>query len=189
MRAFLAIPVLPPALEPFQALRARLVEEVAVVRWTPAESPHITLHFFGSIDEQQARAALEAVRPVIAARKPFPLRLRGLGAFPGTGDARVLWCGVEDDERALPSCADACTRALVAVGFTIEERPFRPHCTLGRPRQPWPAGARTAWRRRVEGNPGLPGFTADRAILYESVAAPIGVRHVPRALLPLGAGA
>jgi hypothetical protein len=36
--------------------------------------------------------------------------------------------------------------------------------------------------------PVTPAFTADRALLYESITAPDGVRHVPRHTLFFGRG-
>lgn len=187
MRAFLAIPVLPPALEDFQALRERLVAEVPAVRWAPADSPHITLHFFGAVSADQAERALGVLRPVIAAHSAMPLRLHGLGSFPPRGNPRVLWCGVDDEGGTLNRCALACRAALDKAAFPTEERPYRAHCTLGRPRVPWPVDARESWRRLTREEPITPMFTADRAVLYESLTGSAGVSHVPRDVLPLGA--
>ncbi|MDQ6848132.1 MAG: RNA 2',3'-cyclic phosphodiesterase, partial [Candidatus Dormibacteraeota bacterium] len=138
MRAFLAIPVQSPALAAFQTLRERLVTAVPAVRWAPAETPHLTLHFFGTISSDDARRALAVLRPVVAELPPMTLRLRGLGAFPSATRPRVLWCGVDGDVVALDDCARACTAALHVAGFAVENRPYRAHCTVGRPRQPWP---------------------------------------------------
>ncbi len=185
MRAFLALPVQPPALATFQALRERLVTEVAAVRWAPAESPHLTLHFFGAVSASDGGRALAVLRPAVAVLLPMTLRLRGLGVFPSMARPRVLWCGVDGDEDALNECARACSAALHGAGFPVERRPYRAHCTLGRPREPWPANARERWARLVDEEPTTPAFIADHAVLYESVRGPAGVRHVPREVLPL----
>ncbi|MBJ7595710.1 MAG: RNA 2',3'-cyclic phosphodiesterase [Candidatus Dormibacteraeota bacterium] len=185
MRAFLAIPVQPPALAAFQALRERLVTEVAAVRWTPAESPHITLHFFGAISASDGGRALGVLRPAVAVLPPMTLRLCGLGVFPSMARPRVLWCGVDGEEDALKECARACSAALHVAGFPVERRPYRAHCTLGRPRKLWPANAREPWARLVDEEPTTPAFTAAHAVLYESVPGPAGIRHVPREILPL----
>jgi RNA 2',3'-cyclic 3'-phosphodiesterase len=187
VRAFLAIPVLPPALETYQELRAALTADVPAVRWTPQESPHITLHFFGAIDEHLAELAVGVLRPLIAAQPALRLRLRGLGVFPPHGRPRVLWSGVDEEGNALLACARECRQTLADAGFPVEDRPYRPHCTLGRPREPWPARARECWERHVQRDPATPLFTADRTILYESLAGPAGVRHVPREVMPLRA--
>jgi 2'-5' RNA ligase len=188
VRAFLAIPVRPPALESFEDLRARLVSDVPGVRWAPAESVHVTLHFFGSIDAAESARALAALRPVITAHPPMLLRLRGLGSFPSTAEPRVLWYGVDGDRKKLIALALACGAALHAGGFAVEDRPYRAHCTLGRPRSPWPHHARESWRRHAQEEPSTPSFIADTAILYESLMETAGVVHVPREVLTLGGG-
>jgi 2'-5' RNA ligase len=180
--------VLPPALAGFQALRERLVAGVGSVRWAPAESPHITLHFFGALDDDAAATALAALRPALAEHTPVTLRLRGLGAFPSGHRPRVLWCGVDGDLDPLSALARSCTVALSSAGFAVEDRPWRAHCTLGRPREPWPAEALHAWRAAAAEEPCTLTFTAGHAILYESMNGPSGVRHVPRVTLPLGVG-
>ncbi len=187
VRAFLAIPVRPPALEAFHGLRARLVAEIPAVRWAPAASPHITLHFFGAISDLEATRALEAVRAVMSAQLPLSLRLHGLGSFPSGADPHVLWWGIDGQRARLTACALACRTALRAAGFAVEERRYRAHCTLGRPRPGWAAEARERWRRIATENPTTPAFAADRAILYETVTAPEGVRHVPVEVVALRA--
>ncbi|GAC1572077.1 MAG: RNA 2',3'-cyclic phosphodiesterase [Candidatus Dormibacteria bacterium] len=188
VRAFLALPVLPPALGHFQVLRERLMAEVDAVRWAPADSPHITLHFFGALNDAAALSALDALVPELAERTPMTLQLRGLGGFPSSGRPRVLWCGVDGDLDALATLARGCAAALLGTGLSVDDRPHRPHCTLGRPRQPWPGHARGRWLDLAAEGPTGPRFTADRAILYESVNGSEGVTHIPRSTLPLGAG-
>jgi 2'-5' RNA ligase len=187
VRAFLAIPLRPPALEDFQDLRQRLVASVPGVRWAPADSPHITLHFFGTVAAHDAERALGALRPALRAWSPMLLRLHGLGSFPAAGPPRVLWCGAEGDVTALHACARACMDALEEAGFPVEDRPYRAHCTLGRPRQPWPAQARERWQQHILDEPHTATFSADRAILFESLmGGAAGLRHIPREVLRLG---
>jgi 2'-5' RNA ligase len=185
VRAFLAIPVGLPALAEFQALRDGLTAELPSVRWTPRESPHITLHFFGSITDHDARRALDAVRPVCSAHPPLALRLAGLGAFPTNSRPSVLWCGVDGDLGSLGVLTVNCATALSAAGFPVDARPYRPHCTLGRPRHPWPGEGRARWLKLTGAGLQTSTFTADHARLYESVSTPDGVCHIPREELPL----
>lgn len=188
MRAFLAIPIVPPGRPAFDALRGRLMDELPDVRWAPADSPHITLHFFGSISTEDAGRALDAVRPVCAAQKPFVLHLEGLGAFPNGNRPSVLWCGVNGDTEALCRLAQDTVTALRSAGFPTDERPYHPHCTLGRPRQSWPAACRSRWKELMASTtPVTPTFMADHAILYDSLSTSTGVRHSPRETLPFDA--
>ncbi len=187
VRAFLAVPILEPALESFAALRERLIARVGEVRWAPPQSPHVTLHFFGALDDASAGRALAALRPALAVQTPVRLRLRGLGAFPSDRHPRVLWCGVDGDLVALHALAEACRAALGGAGFAVEARRWHAHCTVGRPRQPWPDEALQSWLDLAREQPRTPLFTADHAVLYESVRGPGGVSHLPRVRLTMGA--
>ena len=185
MRAFLAIPVVAPALDALLLLRQQLVADLDGVRWAPIDSAHITLHFLGALTEEQAALALRELRPVIAAGAPITLRLAGLGSFPSEARPRVLWCGVDGEIDALRSVVERSASVLESAGVTVDHRDQRPHCTLGRPRQPWPRESIERWRGWVARAPRTPAFSADVAILYESVSRGGGVRHLARARLPL----
>lgn len=187
MRAFLAIPVRPPALDDLMAVRDGLAAAVGAVRWARGDSAHITLHFFGGIDAEGADRVTAALRPTMAAAKAMALRLGGLGSFPcGGARPRVLWLGVEGDVPRLAELAAACRATLSAIGLPVDDCSHRPHCTLGRPRQPWPATCLAEWREAAHARPATSWFSADRAILYESLPTPTGTRHVPRTILPFG---
>jgi 2'-5' RNA ligase len=185
VRAFLAIPVLPPALEPLTSLRERLAAAVGEVRWAPPDSPHITVHFFGEIGAVDASRALALLEPVVTVQPFIELRLCGLGAFPSDALPRVLWCGVDDESAALHALAGRCAAVLAGAGFAVEGRAYRPHCTLGRPHRSWPAAAHQAWRALAAQQPCTPHFVATTALLYESVSGAGGIRHLPRAELRL----
>ena len=187
VRAFLAVPVGAPALGELRTLVERARAQVGGgVRWAPLHTAHVTLHFFGSITDGDAERAISAVRPVLAGLQPFQLRLAGLGSFPAEARARVLWIGVGGDTQALSGLAAGCGRALAAVGFPVESRPYRPHCTVGRLRSPWTEAAQGGWRLLAAEAPATSCFGADRAVLYQSLTGPSGAEHVPRVTVPLG---
>lgn len=135
MRLFAA--VLPP-----EDVTAALAAEVAVLRslpgadglrWTGRPGWHLTLAFYGEVDDElvpelSARLARAAHRTA-----PFELALRGGGQF---GRGRALWAGAEGGLatlRLLAGRAEAAgRRAGVASG---EHRRYQPHLTLARSRQ------------------------------------------------------
>ena len=57
--------------------------------------------------------------------------MRGLGAFPSAGRARVLWAGLDDDPGAIAALAAAARDAL-AHEFPPETRAFSAHLTVAR---------------------------------------------------------
>ena len=184
MRCFLAVPLEEPALTAAQQQLAGLHDEVSDVRWVRPDALHITVHFFGSVTDEQTGTALAAVLPTIDATRCFALRLDALGAFPERGQPRVLWLGMSEQPPVFDDLVHRCREALSRTGFTVEERPFRAHCTLGRPRAPWPRTSQRAWRATVARGVAAMRFDASRLVLYESVHAIGGNRYVERANHP-----
>lgn len=184
MRCFLAVPLRPPALSAAQQVLQRLRSEVDAVRWARPETLHITLHFFGAIADERVAAALDAVRPAISASPRFEVVIDTLGSFPERGRPRVLWLGSSRQNAPLHELADAVRHRLGGIGFAVDERPFRVHVTLGRPRDPWPREARAVWDAAREGGVAPATFVADRAVLFESVTGREAAVYVDRAMLP-----
>jgi RNA 2',3'-cyclic 3'-phosphodiesterase len=185
MRCFLAVPLAAPALGEAQRLQATLRERVADVRWARPETLHITVHFFGEIAAAQAAEAIDAVRPVAQSTRAFDIELHPLGAFPPRGSPRVLWLGPAHDIPALTAFAGACATALRDAGFEVESRPYRAHCTLGRPRLPMSDAARTAWAASVAEPRATLRFTARRLVLFESRSMPGGAVYTEVAVVGL----
>ena len=184
MRAFLAVPVPDPAAGEVRSLLHTLRHELPDVRWVSEESPHITVHFFGSIDESEAQRALLAVTPVLQTVRPFACTLDRLGSFPARGAPRVLWLGPSEPSRALIDVTRQCRAALAGAGFVVEEREYRPHCTLGRPRSAWDGATIARFRSLDEGECSIT-FTATCLTLFESQISPRGAVHIPRATLQM----
>lgn len=147
----------------------------------------MTLHFFGAIDDGVLTAAVDAVRPAFRASHPFDVTIDRVGSFPERRAPRVLWLGASADNPPLLALATAVRERLRDAGFAVENRPFRAHATLGRPRDPWPDDARTAWNAARSRQFPPATFTADRAVLYESRTDREAAIYVERQLLPLGA--
>jgi 2'-5' RNA ligase len=180
VRCFLAVPLADPGLSAAQRLQSELRERVPEVRWARPETLHLTVHFFGSIDEERAATALELVAPIAGASAPFDVSLNRLGAFPQRGTPRVLWLGAVRDIAPLTALALECRGALGAAGFDVEERHYHAHCTLGRPRVQWDADARAAWSAATSDDQTLIRFTASRLVLYESRSAQGGAMYTER---------
>lgn len=122
VRLFAAIPV--P--QEIGADLVRLQKGVPGARWRPVENFHITLRFFGDIEETLAED-LDAELATIA-MAPFPLRLKGAGWFGGA-DPRALWLGVDAPD-IVTQLNEKCERAARRAGLPKEARKFHPHMTL-----------------------------------------------------------
>lgn len=105
------------------------------IQWANPDGMHLTLKFLGNIPAESVAPLLGCVESVSATHAPFPLELAGMGVFPNRRRPRVLWAGVGGDLDALACLQRATEDAINDIGFRPEERPFRPHITLGRPRR------------------------------------------------------
>lgn len=136
MRSFVAIELQ----EKLRASLGKLVAELrscgADVKWVRPEGIHLTLRFLGEIDPAQVELIHLALGEVVSAHEPFVLTAKGLGCFPSMEQARVVWVGLDGETWRLSTLQREVEKALVELGFPRENRPFRPHLTLGRVRSP-----------------------------------------------------
>jgi 2'-5' RNA ligase len=183
VRCFLAVPVAEPALADVQRVLTMLRREIEPVRWARPETLHITVQFYANATDDLVRAALRAANTVVAKSEPFPVTLDTLGAFPPRGSPRVLWLGSTQESPPLVSFATQCRAALREAGLEVDDREFRVHCTLGRPRVRWSSALRHHWLDVVRGYRVESTFIADQLVLFESTPAEGGAIYTPRATL------
>ncbi len=188
MRCFLAVPLREPALGAAQRLLGQLRERVPATRWARPESLHLTVHFFGEVEEGAALHAVELVAPAARGTQDFDVDLERLGSFPTHGTPRVLWLGPAGDIAPLTALALRCRTLLRGAGFEVETRSYNAHCTLGRPRSPWAQEAQSVWAEAVAERQTPVRFTATRVVLYESRPAAGGAIYTERAELPFASG-
>lgn len=170
MRLFTAIDLPSQVLDALEELLERL-KPTARLKWSPRENLHITTKFIGEWPEAR-RAELEATLRGIGRLDPIPIALRGVGFFPNPHAPRVFWVGVE----AGPGLAELARRtdaALARLGVPAETRPFSPHLTLARIREPVPLGPLRQAIARLESLE-FGEFEADRFYLYLSELRPAG---------------
>lgn len=185
MRLFTGIPLA-------DETAARLDEFIASVRplarlsWGRAENLHITTKFIGEWPDGRLAEIVEALRALPPAA-PIEIAVAGLGWFPNPHAPRVFWAGVHA-KPALAELAASTEQALGALGVPAEQRPFRPHLTLARVKDPKQAGpVRQAVATLGEAEFGR--FTADRFFLFQSQRTQSGSAYTrlsefPMALAP-----
>ncbi len=176
IRAFVALE-LPAALRAALAHTiAGLARAVPAIRWVDPAHTHLTLRFLGWTTRERL-AVLERRLAVLAAETPaLGSHVGGLGLFPPSGRARVLWIGI-----TLPPAGEAlqaaCETAAVEAGFPPERRQYKPHLTLGRWRDP-------------SARPKLPAVdlgpvALDRLVLFRSELRRGGAEYTPLSTFPL----
>lgn len=138
---FLAVDPPADAVAALDAALAPWRDAPGAPRWTPPSRWHLTLVFLGDVPADRLVPLLAAVAPAVAPTPPMALQLAGAGRFGSRRRPAVCWAGVDGDVPALTALADRLAGAGRSVGLPVEERPFRPHLTLGRWRPGRPADA------------------------------------------------
>jgi 2'-5' RNA ligase len=134
MRLFAA--VLPPE-DVIGALAAEIaalkrLPGAARLRWTGRPGWHLTLAFYGEVDEEVVPELTDRLARAAHRTPPFTLALRGGGQF---GRGKVLWAGAEGDLRTLGFLAGRAEAAARKAGVDMgEHRRYRAHLTVARSR-------------------------------------------------------
>lgn len=137
IRAFLAIDPPDEVIREIGAVQGRLRKLIeGDIRWVRPEGIHLTLKFFGDIFAADVANITAAAEKAVEKEKPFSLLIGGAGVFPDPRRPRVLWLGMNGDVERLLAFQKGLDQSLHEIGFPREERPFRPHLTLGRIKTP-----------------------------------------------------
>ena len=173
IRSFLAIELPEPILTKIGEIQGGLRSSHADVRWTNPEKIHLTLKFFGNIEESTIDLIFKSIEEPIRDTLPFSLKVRGVGAFPHLKNPRVIWIGLVDERDVLTALQKQIETCLEKVGFRPEDRPFHPHLTLGRMKSSRGKGelvGRMESRREEE----FGVFEVERVVLFKSDLRPSG---------------
>lgn len=186
MRCFVAIE-LPTAIRDRLAdLQARLQVLDRAIRWTRPEHIHLTLKFLGEVPDAIVADACKATIATAAGLPPVRLEVRGVGCFPPSGSARIVWAGISGPPTELISCHRACEEVFEELGFPREDRDFRPHLTIGRSRDS--RGAREVRAAIGELKDCAVGsFTASELVVFESMLSSSGPTYTALARARFGA--
>lgn len=123
LRLFAALPVPTDVAERLQALQIGLEGRVV-----PPENLHLTLAFFGEIDEATAEDLHAALSGVTGPRPT--VTLDGVGAF-GNAKPHAIHAASRPDP-ALLQLQGKVAQAARRAGLTLESRRYTPHVTLSR---------------------------------------------------------
>jgi 2'-5' RNA ligase len=183
VRSFIAIDLPDSVRRRIEELTLELRKSNAHVGWVRIEGIHLTLKFLGNV----ALDLIEEIKPVLAdiavQTPPIHLEPAGCGAFPSIKSPRVIWVGFRGEIDSLAKFVRRVEAAMAHFGFKPEDRPFKPHITLGR----------VKGRERLEALRQIvfayrdftaEPFDATEVVLYKSDLRPDGARYAPLSKAP-----
>lgn len=133
MRLFVALLPPDPVLDEIEGVFAPYRDAWPGLRWTRRASWHVTLAFYGEVEDRIVPRLLPRLERAAARHPNRELAFAGAGAFPRAATARTLWVGIDAE---LCRLADSCLAAARREGIeTGVHRKFRPHLTVARARE------------------------------------------------------
>lgn len=119
----------------FKKVKTNLLKKEIDHRWVPVNNYHCTLNFLGEVREEKLPLIQELLTTVAQSHSPFELKLQGMDAFPEIERGRVLYLGVQNS-KLLRALQEDLKRGLEARNLPFEDRPYVPHLTVARLRNP-----------------------------------------------------
>lgn len=130
-RIFIAVKLSRDLRDRLGYLQCRLFAGRTDVRVVSVENLHITLRFLGEVEKVRMGNVISACEQTAAIFSRFYIDVRGVGSFPA-GNPRILWAGITDGSDTLIEINARLEYLLGKEGFTPDEKPYRPHLTIGR---------------------------------------------------------
>ncbi len=156
------------------------------IRWVREENLHLTLKFLGDVSPRNLEILASLIEREAMRYRPFFIRLDQLGVFPNPHRPRVLWVGLHAPN-TLYSLQKGVEKAAAQLGYTPDRRPFHPHITLGRLRQPVNFKTTQALTHELEtfSIPPLGDIRVTHVTIYTSRLTPQGPIYTPKYQHPL----
>ena len=130
MRVFLAIEFPENIKEYLNQVQLVVKGQSVKGNFTKKENYHLTLHFIGQIRNDELDYLKEVIDEAAGKQNCFQMTLNQLGHFT-RGNKQIVWVGILPNE-ILNKLYIQLAMLLKCKGYTIEERKFVPHITIGR---------------------------------------------------------
>lgn len=136
-RLFVAVPLPEAVLSTVERAQSSL-PQVPGLRLLRPEQLHVTLAFIGQVGDDKALAA-RSVLLRLRQRPGGEGRISGFLLVPSPRKARVIALAIEDLDGMFATLFEEVMSGLESAGvMQREKRPFRPHLTIARLRDPGP---------------------------------------------------
>ena len=158
LRLFAAILIPPDVVAHLDAAVAPHRDDV--LRWTASESWHLTLAFYGQVEDTRVADLKSQLTHTAKRYLTLSLTLTGSGQF----SRRALWIGCEGDIAPMRALARSAAAAGRRVGASTDESRFRAHLTLAMAAMPTDLRPYVSTFRTYRG----PSWTAGAVALVQS---------------------
>jgi RNA 2',3'-cyclic 3'-phosphodiesterase len=173
MRVFLALELPGTIKEYLLAATKTMSRKVSGVKWVKAEGLHVTLKFFGEIEERKTQEIEETLQGINKQHMAIPIQVKEINAFPDLMRPRVIVVTFQEGVDNVKAIFHDIENRLLAADIRKETRGFTPHITLGRVK-----GAAPVLRRNITPLEEK-RFLLDNLVLYQSTLTREGALYTP----------
>lgn len=184
VRVFFAIGLAPEMKESLGQFTSALKKKAKphTIRWVRPENLHITLQFLAEARSEDLGVLVDKVTSALAGLpRQSALTLKGLQLFPNPYRPRVIVLEVSPQD-GLARLAEHIGVGMRAIGYAVEDRPFRGHLTLGRIKLPKDLDLRFLSEASV---PDFGQIALSEVVLYRSEPRPEGSLYTEVAKITL----
>jgi 2'-5' RNA ligase len=140
------------------------------VTWVKDDAAHVTLRFIGETPAETSHTIQDALGAVTVS--PFDVRWETVGTFGGMRRPRTIWVAPTAGTAECQMLVARINQQLDPLIGAGETRPFTPHLTIGRVRDP---GRGVDWTHALAAVHWRPSVTrVERFVLYQSRLSPHG---------------
>lgn len=102
------------------------------VKYVEPKNMHLTLKFLGNTEKEMVEPIIETLQNAVGSYTPFESSITKLGGFPNLKKPRVIWVDLFKNREILGELSQRINNSLENLGIEKENKPFKPHLTLGR---------------------------------------------------------
>ena len=132
MRTFLAIEIEPYIKNKINETQQIIEDcESAKIKYVETENIHLTLKFFGDVDNNKLEEIDDIIIQSIKNYEQYNIKVVNIGAFPNIYHPKVIWTGITDKEKTTIKLIKELDKKFSKIGFK-KEKDYVPHITIGR---------------------------------------------------------
>ncbi len=172
MRIFIAFPLEDSVTRRLGEIVTDFERNGGPVKWVEPKNMHLTARFLGETPDNQLDQLIKVVTTAGGKGTVIRTVIQQIGGFPNLHRPRVIWAGMDNEVNKLVPIAVEIERYVQQLGFPAENKPFKPHLTLGRVREGAKIGNSLDFLMRYQLTPIPVQF--DRLALIKSTLTPRG---------------
>ncbi len=180
MRVFIAVELSPGQKKALESLQSELKKDLKNIKWVAPGNLHVTMKFLGETSPEELMLITNDLQTDLHNFSSFPMDIEGTGVFPGREKARVFWAGINGGREGLVKLNGIIEKVInkfpeISPGKQ-NNKLFSPHITMGRFRQPPPAGIIKNILEQTDNFKGDNGYIESISI-YKSTLMSAGPRY------------